>query len=76
MGRSLRSYLSRGREGRNNRLVSSRYRVRSSRSRSNSKDTTTKARFFNIIIELRLVLFIIYTNIIIIKFLNRVEDNI
>ena len=37
---------------------------------------TTKARFFNVIKEFRLILVIIYPNVIVAEFLNRVEDNI
>ena len=58
--------------------MSSRRRVRSSRSRSNNNDEsiTIKAQLFSIIIEYKLILIIIYLNVIVAKFLNKVEYNI
>ena len=75
--RRSRSYLSRDRD-RDSRLVSKYYYIRSSYSSINSiiRIITTNDRFFSIFIKFSLVLVIIYSNIIVIKQLNKVKDNI
>ena len=74
--RSLRNYLSRDKD-KDNYLVSSYYYIRSSRIRgTDDKSTITKTKLLNIIKKFNIVLIIIYSNVIVTKLLNKVENNI
>ena len=58
-----------------NRLVTSYYYLRSSRIVSNNSSIITQFKLFDIIIKFKLILVILYLNIIVTKFLNKVINN-